>query len=354
MDLQGPLDLFGLEPLLRVAEHSQSSFGITVEHPIAKGEVFVSFGFITWARVGRSLGKEALLTLASWTGAKFRLTPGAPTTKNREPMSPRAVFERDLRDSEPLHEVALQYVPIQGELSAIDIRQILHIFWLGGGAAKMHVSNVSEEGEIELEAGLIGTARVGSLEGREAVEHILGMEGCSVEILPGGMPIEQDDSLPIHLFLDLPEEAEEEVEITEVEDLEFEDAPLVEQIKKAKKGNVRERVLAACSSRDEVAISVVQEGNVTTDLAETLASKALTNSVVLKYLGEDKMFGGRPSVARALVFNPSTPPGTAADLLDRLRDADVRRVVRDSGAHSEFLRTRAKKLLDIRKKKRKL
>lgn len=355
MDLHGPLDLFGLSHLLRVAELRRSTFGLVLTHPIARGEIQVTDGLVISARVGRSEGERAVATLLSWSGARFTLLPARRGPRTGKESSPRSLLETLLNETETRTVPHLPYVPIQGGLELLDLLGILHIFRENRLAARIEIVRGEGRGEILLGDGSIFMARAGRKEGKEAVESLLGAQGGAVKILPEDSPVESEETWPIDLYLQEVLEREEEGP-TDAEMAKnfrtFAAAPLVEQIRLAKRGNQRQRILAASSARDQVALSVVQDRNVTPELAEAMAAKPRVNPTVLRFLAGDHGFRSIYAVSRALVFNPSTPPDSASDLLDRLRDVDLRKLIHDRAQNSEYLRIRARRLLDVRKEKR--
>jgi hypothetical protein len=57
-------------------------------------------------------------------------------------------------------------------------------------------------------------------------------------------------------------------------------------------------------------------------------------------------------VVRALILNATTPLSDAMDLLPQLSDQELRTLLKDRGGHPPALQSKARQILDVRKKKR--
>lgn len=357
MDLKGPLDLLGLGAILKVAGRHRISLGIAIEHLVGRGEIVVTDGLITWARLGRTRGEEAVKTFLSWSGARFRVCPHPGTAQQGAGVSPLALLEDgDGGDPSGAPAGSAGYVPASGSLEILGFAQILHLFLENGLAARIGIRSGGREGRLEVDSGRVLTAWFGDDEGKSAMEALLRIPDGEVEIYPGTLGLSCEDPFPIDLFLD-PAVMREEPEVEAAAGggrRDFDTLPPVEQMRVARQGGFKERLEAACAASDQVALAVVQDHDIGPELAEAIAGKVMVNPSVLKFLADDPTFRNQYMVARALVFNPSTPPSSAADLLDRLRDPDIRQVVADPAAHPEHLRVRAKRVLDLRKAKRAL
>lgn len=352
MELKGPVDLLGLSHLLRVGEIYRSSFSVALEHPIGRGEILLGNGLVVWARLGRTRGVEALRTLISWRGATFRIYPPAVPGDRNGGLSPRVVLDYGMDRSPVDVEGVSTEGPVQGSLALLSLRQVLHIFQANRRGAVIHITSRGPKGEIHVDSGSVVSAGSAEMTGPDAVGALLEAQGCETEILACPGAVESNGSFPIDHFLEPTREKEhDEADIARNEKV-FALAPLPDRIKMARQGDFKERLLAACSGSDQVAMAVVQDGNLGQELAEALASKVMANPEVLTFLGTNRAFRKQHGVVRALVFNPTTPLSTAVNLMQDLCDADVRKVMTDTTAYPEALRARAKRTLEIRKKKR--
>ena len=349
------MDFLGLHHLLRTGEAHSNSFCVSLHHPIAKGEVVVSDGKICWARVGRADGEEALRKLVSWTGTKFTLYPLANIIESEGALSPGDLLEKiELPEDLPPIE---GFARIRGELGAIGLREILHILWKNGRAARIRLDGFGQKGEIEVDSGKVVSASLDGKTGKDAVESLMQIPGGKVEITPGLSDVESDGEFSIESLMKGPALSKQFVLVEEDEPetgpaMTLAAKPMKVQLELAKKGNYKERIEAACSGRDQVAFAVVEDRNLPPKLIEMIAGLTRVKPVVLEFLATDPSCRRSYTVTRALVFNPSTPAGNASELLVYMRDADLRKISQDTTTYHESLRIRATRLLGIRKQKR--
>jgi hypothetical protein len=348
VDLSGPLDLFGLAHLLRTAEAHRKSFALEVLHPMARGGLCMREGSIFWARVGQTTGKKAVRMMLSWRSARFWMYPLSGFVGSAQGFRVGNVIPDENR---PLSQIL---EPITGHVGVLDVPDLMAIFGSNGRAARVRIVCGNQEGEISLDSGRIIQAAYVPLEGQEAVEAMMRLPAGEVEVRCGTADVPRPDPMPVRMFLigrdpfpmcTSPEEMEKETRT-------LARMPLNMQMRLARDGNFRQRLSAACSKWNRVALAVVRGGEVGEDLLEAICSAPLANPEVLRVLADHRRCRSRYSCLRALALNLATPRDIATKLLDRLRDSDLRKVYQDRTKFPLRFRVKADKILRARRRSR--
>jgi hypothetical protein len=373
--IQGTLDLFGLSHLLRAAEASEASFSLEIRNLLSRGGMCVRDGMIFWARAGQAEGEEAVRTLLGWKGAEFWIYPLAAPIDVSEGLSASKILSEipQAPSSGKLNGDAR----IEGTLGSLALRDVIHIFGSNGRPAGITVNVPGGTGEIHISSGLILAARLGKATGREALDIMMNESGGAVTILGACGTGAIDDPLAIDEVLHPPADAEPEPEKgpplpgeippewDEVEDPDPDTEPpdhdttgpfqylsMPQQLLVAKQGNFKAKLEAACYRVEQVAMAVVMDRNYSVDLAEAIAAKPNAHPAVLHFLATDYSTRNSLPVARALIFNPSTALPDALELLAKLKDKELRGIVKDKGNHPAALVSKARQLLEARQEKR--
>ena len=383
MDLHGALDIFGLPHLLRAVEICRKSFSLEILHPAARAGLCIQDGRIFWARVGSEEGEEALRTMCRWPGADFWIYPLSAELAVENAIVASEYFER-FPELVSGAAAALPTDSVEGQVGVLGMRELLHVYRLSGRPATIRLGSSQGKGELQVSSGLVLLARWGKLEGRDALEPLLQQATGGLRIAPGSPAGFADEPIDLGPLLgveepssappengDLPEETTpddpddpddpDEIALEEAsgpvpgcdhETRTFRAMKLPRQVKIARQGNTKQRITAACSPNDRVAMAVVADRNFTADLAEAIASNPTANPKVLDFLGSDVSTRGSYSIAHHLATNPATPLDTSVELLIRLSDRDLRLILQNGYSHPQALRSKARQILETRKKKR--
>jgi len=102
----------------------------------------------------------------------------------------------------------------------------------------------------------------------------------------------------------------------------------------------------AAASNAEVVRNVLINPRLTEDLVVRIAARRPARPEPLLEIWHSSRWSSRPTVRRALAFNPYLPPEVGAKILPLLSVADLKELARDNGVHPA-LREQAKALLEV-------
>lgn len=127
---------------------------------------------------------------------------------------------------------------------------------------------------------------------------------------------------------------------------------LRDQILLAGSGNMRQQLALVCSPTQMVACAVITSPRMNDNMAISIAQLPTVNGEALRDLVHARKYSNQYPIARMLAFNPKTPAGAVLELLQRLKDGDLKQLSRTGGT-AEMVRTAATRLLASREDKRK-
>jgi hypothetical protein len=102
----------------------------------------------------------------------------------------------------------------------------------------------------------------------------------------------------------------------------------------------------AVASNAEVVRNVLINPRLTEEIVVRIAARRPARPEPLLEIWHSSKWSSRPSVRRALAFNPYLPPEVGAKILPLLSVADLKELARDNGVH-QSLRDQAKALLEV-------
>lgn len=121
-----------------------------------------------------------------------------------------------------------------------------------------------------------------------------------------------------------------------------------QKIKLAMAGGKEARGVLVKSSNKMVSLSVLENPRITDGEIESFAQSQNLSEDVLRKIATNAEWSKRNIIARALVYNPKTPPGLAVGFVNRMPDRDLE-LLEKSRSVSEAVRSAARQML-IRKK----
>lgn len=116
--------------------------------------------------------------------------------------------------------------------------------------------------------------------------------------------------------------------------------PFNDRLYLATQGTVKQQIALVTSPISQIASAVVNSPRVTELLIETIAALPTANTEALREIVKNRRWTSQRSIARALAFNPKTPPSGASELLVRLSESDLRGLARNPGV-SDVMRQAA-------------
>ena len=125
-----------------------------------------------------------------------------------------------------------------------------------------------------------------------------------------------------------------------------------EKIFLAKKGSDSERMVLVRSPDKRIGLAVLNSPKTNPGQVESIASMKSVNSEVLEEISGRTEWTNQYPIAKALVMNPKTPGHSAATLVKKLRDVDLKKVARDRNLH-EAVRNQARRRMRVMEQKRK-
>jgi len=131
------------------------------------------------------------------------------------------------------------------------------------------------------------------------------------------------------------------------------DLSLADKLFLAMKGTPTQRMVLVRNPEKRVALAVLDSPQITAGEVETIAKMKSVNPEVLAEIASRTEWSNQYPIAKALVMNPKTPPAAAVPLVRKLRDCDLRPILRDRNLH-ETIRAAARKRMRVLEQKRKL